>query len=225
VVGGQGGGGGFFGGGPNVNGPFVIGGVYTVALVVDGKTVETKPLRVNDDPEVVLTSVERKRMFDQAMEIHLLQPGITDAGTAFTLLTRQMTEIATTIAGRNDVPADVKASFDAFNKELAVLAPKLATPQGGRGGGGGGRGANESLAAKLGQAKNGLTAGMSPADPTVRAYTEVKAQTPKAIIDLNALIAKAGTLSTMLQKYNLTLTVPSPVKVPEMAGPAKRVSR
>jgi hypothetical protein len=225
VVGGQGGGGGF-GGGPNVNGPFVIGGVYTVALVVDGKTVESKPLRVNDDPEVALTTVERKRMFDQAMEIHLLQPRITEAGTAFTSLTRQMTELATTIGGRTDVPADVKASFDAFNKELAVLAPKLATPQGGRGGGGGGggRGANESLAAKLGQAKNGLTAGMSPADPTVRAYTEVKAQTPKAIIDLNAAIARAGTLSTTLQKYNLTLTVPSPVAVPEVA-PAKRAAR
>ena len=38
-------------------------------------------------------------------------------------------------------------------------------------------------------------AGMSPADPTVRAYTEVKAQTPKAIADLNAVIAKATTLS------------------------------
>jgi len=123
------------------------------------------------------------------------------------------------------VPADVMASFDAFNKELAVLAPKLAAPQGGRGGGGGGgRGANESLAAKLGQAKNGLTAGMSPADPTVRAYTEVKAQTPKAIIDLNAAIAKAATLSTALQKYTLTLTVPAPVAMPEVA-PAKRAGR
>jgi photosystem II stability/assembly factor-like uncharacterized protein len=224
VVVGQGGGGGF-GGGPNVNGPFVIGGVYTVALVVDGKTVESKPLRVNDDPDVALTMVERKRMFDQAMEIHLLQPQITDAGNAFTALTRQMTELATTIGARNDVPAEVKASFDAFNKELAVLAPKLATPPGGRGGVGGGRGANESLAAKLGQAKNGLTAGMSPADPTVRAYTEVKAQTPKAINDLNAAIAKASTLSTTLQKYDLTLTVPSPVKVPETAVPGKRAAR
>ena len=49
----------------NVAGPFVIGGIYNVSLIVDGKTVDTKPLRVNDDPEVVLTSVERKRMFDR----------------------------------------------------------------------------------------------------------------------------------------------------------------
>ena len=223
VVGGQGGGGGF-GAGPNLNGPFVIGGVYTVALVVDGKTVESKPLRVNDDPEVALTAVERKRMFDQAMEIHALQPRLNEATAAHAALTRQLAEITTTIGGRSDVPADVKASVEALTKEVAALAPKLAAPAGGRGGGGGGRGQNESLAAKLGQAKNGLTAGMSLADPTVRAYTEVKAQTPKAINDLNAAIAKAGTLSATLQKYNLTLAVPSPVKMPD-ATPARRAAR
>ena len=74
-----GGGGGGFGGGPNLNGPYVIGGVYTVSLIVDGKTIESKPLRVNEDPEVMLTAVERKRMFDQAMEIHALQPRLIEA--------------------------------------------------------------------------------------------------------------------------------------------------
>ena len=66
---------------------------------------------------------------------------------------------------------------------------------------------------------------MSPADPTVRAYTEVKAQTPKAIADLNAAIAKAATLSTTLAKYNVTLTVPAPVKAPQVAAPAKRAAQ
>jgi hypothetical protein len=195
----------------NVAGPYVIGGVYNVALVVDGKTVDTKPLRVNDDPDVALTSAERKRMFDMAMEIHGLQPRITDASTAHGALTRQMAELTKSIGDRTDVPADVKTSFEAFNKELAALAPKLTTPQG-RGGGGGRGGATESLPAKVGQAKAGLFAGMSPADPTVRAYTEVKAQTPKAIADLNAVIAKAATLAGTLAKYNLTLTVPAPVQ-------------
>jgi photosystem II stability/assembly factor-like uncharacterized protein len=219
-----GGGGGGFGGGANLNGPYVIGGVYTVSLVVDGKTIDSKPLRVNEDPEVALTAVERKRMYDQAMEIHALQPRLTEATTAFTALTRQLTDATTAVAAKTDVPADVKASLEALTKEVAGLAPKLAAPAGGRGGGGGGRGNNESLTAKLGQAKNGLTAGMSPADPTVRAYTEVKAQTPRAIADLNAAIAKAATLSTALAKYNVTLTVPAPVKAPE-AAPVRRAAR
>jgi hypothetical protein len=218
-----GGGGGFGGGGVATAGPYVIGGVYNVALIVDGKTVDTKPLRVNDDPEVILTSTERKKNFDLAMELHAMQPRITDAGVAVASLTRQMNELSTTIAGRTDIPADAKASFDAFNKELTALAPKLALPQGGRGGGGGGRGNNESMAAKLGQAKNGYMGGMTPGDQTVRAYTEVKSQTPKAIADLNALIAKGAALSNTLAKYNLTLTVPEPVKAPEIA-PAKKAS-
>jgi hypothetical protein len=216
------GGGGFGGGGVNVAGPYVIGGVYNVALVVDGKTVDTRPLRVNDDPDVVLTSVERKRMFDMAMEIHALQPRITDASTAHGALTRQMADLTKSIGDRSDIPADVKTSFEAFNKEVAALAPRLTAPQGGRGGGGGRGGATESLPAKVGQAKTGLSAGMSPADPTMRAYTEVKAQTPKAIADLNAVIAKATTLAGTLGRYNLTLTVPAPVQSPAPAMAAKK---
>jgi hypothetical protein len=199
----------------------VIGGVYNVSLIVDGKTLDTKPLRVNDDPEVVLTSAERKRMFDMAMEIHALQPRVTEAATAHGSLTRQTADLATTIGGRNDITADVKASFDTFRQQLAALAPKLAPPQGGRGGGRGG--ATESLVTKIGQAKNGLTAGMSPGDQTVRAYTEVKAQTPRAIADLNAAIAKATTLSATLAKYNLTLTVPPPVPL-EVAPAGKKTA-
>jgi len=218
-----GGGGGGFGGGPNLNGPYVIGGTYNISLIVDGKTIESKPLRVNEDPEVVLTAVERKRMYDQAMEIHALQPSINDATAAHTALTRGLADATTAIAGKSDVPADVKATVEALTKEVGALAPKLAAPAGGRGGGG--RGNNESLSAKLGQAKNGLTAGMSPADPTVRAYTEVKAQTPKAIADINAVIAKASALSTTLAKYNVTLTVPPPVKMPQIAAPAKRAAK
>jgi len=215
-------GGGFGGPAVTLNGPFVIGGVYQVSLLVDGKTVDTKPLRVNDDPEVVLTSLERKRMFDMAMEIHALQPRVADASAAHASLTRQTAEIATALAGRTDVPADVKSLFEAFNKELAALAPKLTAPQGGRGGGGRG-GAPESLMTKVGQAKAGLTAGMTPGDQTTRAYTEVKAQTAKAIADLNAVIAKASAVSAALAPFKLTLTVPAAVQAPP-AAPARRSS-
>jgi hypothetical protein len=119
----------------------------------------------------------------------------------------------------------VKASLESLTKEVAALAPKLAAPAGGRGGGGGGRGNNESLPAKLGQAKNGLTAGMSPADPSVRAYTEVKGETPRVITALNAAIAKASTLSASLAKYNVTLTVPAAVKMPDAAPAARRAAK
>src|SRR5581483_5687298 len=172
------GGGGFGFGGPSVNGPFVMSGVYNVSLIVDGKTVDTKPLRVNDDPEVLLTSAERKRMFEMAMEMHALQARATDAAAAHASLTRQLGDLEKSLGDRADVPADVKASFDAVKKELAGLGPKVAAPQGGRGGGGRG-GATENILTKIGQAKNGLTAGMPVGDQTTRAYTDAKAQLPK----------------------------------------------
>ena len=165
------GGGGGFGFGTQTNGPLVIGGTYNVALVIDGKTIETRPLKVADDPDVVLTSADRKRQYDMAMEMHALQPRVTEAGTAFGSLNRQVNELTTTAASRSDVPADVKGQLEAFKKELDGLAPRLAIPQGGRGGGGGGRGNNESLSGKVGQAKNGFMSGMVVGEQALRAYT------------------------------------------------------
>jgi hypothetical protein len=217
--GGQGGGGGGRGGGSPTAGPLVIPGLYNVALVIDGKTVDTKPLRVSDDPDVALTSLERKRLYDMAMEMHSLQGPVTEAATAYASLASQINDLTTTIAGRNDVAADVKSSFDAFKNELTALAPKLALPPAGRGGGGGGgRGVpNERLVDKIGQAKTGLMGGMTLAEQTTRSYTEVKSQAAKAIVDLNATIVKATALSAALGRYNLTLNVPTPVKVPDAA--------
>src|SRR5204863_6678700 len=103
---------------PAYFGPFLPAGTYHVALVVDGKTVDTKPLRVVDDPDVALTSVERKKMFDAAMEIHALQPSVTSATAADAALTRQVNELAATVGGKSEVPADVKSSFDGVEVEV-----------------------------------------------------------------------------------------------------------
>ena len=220
---GQGGGGGFFGGGNNTAGPWVLAGIYTIALVVDGKTADTKPLRVTDDPEVALTSADRRRMFDLATEMHDLQKRLVEAQTALASLNRQLTELADAIGKRTDLPADVKTSFDAVKKDVDALTPKLTAPAG-RGFGGAGRGDNPSIVTRITQAKNGYTAGMPVTEGTTRAYTEAKNQAPKAVADLNAAIAKAAALSTTLARYDLTLNVPQPVKPIEAAAPVKRSS-
>ncbi len=222
--GGFGGGGGGFGGGAATAGPFVLPGLYNIALVVDGKVVDTKPLRVMADPEVVLTDAERKRLFDMAMEMHELQRRAMAVGAALAPFNTRMAELAKELAGRSDVPPDVKAAFDSVNKALAGLMPRF-TAAGGRGGFGGagaqaaggqagGRGATPapSLLARLGQAKNGLMGGMWPTEQTMRAYTESKAEVPKAIEEVNALFGKAAGLAATLAKYNLSLTAPTPVK-------------
>jgi len=63
---------------------------------------------------------------------------------------------------------------------------------------------------------------MTPGEQTTTAYSSVKADLPKAIADLNATIAKAATLKETLAKFNLTLTVPEPIKAD--AAPARRPS-
>ncbi len=106
--GGGGGGGGFFFGGPNP-GPYVLAGSYNVALVVDGKTADTKPLRVAGDPDVVLTDAQRKQLFDMAIEMHELQKRTTDAAAGLASLNRQIALLSTDMTGNTDIPADAKA--------------------------------------------------------------------------------------------------------------------
>ena len=210
-AGGGGGGGGFGGAGAGNAGPYVLPGTYNVSLLVDGKVADTKPLRVTADPEVVLTEVQRKQLFDMAMEMHELHKRATEIGNALTPFNARMGELSKEIASKSDMPADVKTMFDDVNKELSVLAPKFAPPQGGRGGGGRGGGAPDNPIARLGLAKNAFMGGMWPTQAVMQAYTDAKAQTPKLFADANALLTRASTLSSALAKHNLTLTVPPPV--------------
>ncbi|MBI4475532.1 MAG: glycosyl hydrolase [Acidobacteria bacterium] len=208
-----GGGGGFFGGGATTAGPFALPGTYNIALVIDGKTVDTKPLRVTADPEVLLTELERRKMYDMAMEMHDLQRRATELANTVTGLDRQVAQIATTLGGRNDVAADVKSSFEAFQKDLTGLVQRIVPAAGGRGGGGGGRGgADPSLLGRIGQAKNGFMSGIAVTEQTTRAYNDAKTESPKVVLDVNAILTKAAAVSSSLAKYNITLTVPAAPK-------------
>lgn len=192
-------------------GPWVLPGVYTVELIVDGKVADSKPLRVAADPEVVLTSVERKRMFDMAMEMHDLQRRGAEVANELAPINRQLPEIAKTLESRTDVPDEVKSAFASLNKEIPATVTRFAAlGGGGRGGFGGGRGgqADNNPLARVGQAKNGLMATMSVTEQTTRAYNDAKAQVPKVFTDARALVAKARDVSASLAKYNITLTVP-----------------
>ena len=190
----------------------VLAGTYNVSLVVDGKTLESRPLKVMADPEVVLTEAERKKLFDMAMELHELQRRANEVAAGIAPLNTRLTELSKEAASKSDLPADLKASVDTLQKDVAELAPKLAMPLfGGRGGGRGG-GAADSLVARLAQAKTAMMGGMWPTEASMRAYTDSKAQLPKAIADANVLFTRAATLGSALAKHSLTLTAPTPIK-------------
>jgi hypothetical protein len=185
--------------------------MYTVALMVDGKTVDSKPLRVTGDPEIVLTDAERRKLFDMAMELHELQRRAAETASAITPLNSRMTELAKEIGAKTDVPADVRTSFETLSKDIAALTPKLTPPQGGGFGGGGAAAAaarNHPIG-RLGLTKAGLSGGMWPTEQIVRGYTDSKAQVPKLIAEANGLLSRASALSNALTTHNLTLTVPA----------------
>jgi photosystem II stability/assembly factor-like uncharacterized protein len=225
--GGRGGGGRGGGGGGN-QGPHVMPGTYNVALIVDGKTVETKPLKIVSDPAVQMTDVQRRRYNDIVMDLHDLQRRGTQMTNALNPFYTQMTDIAGKIGGMSNVPAAVKTQFETVNKEFDAVRVKFGVPPpppqagggrgGGGGGGGGGRGGgaagpNPDLVNRAGTVK-GQIANIweMPSDALLKQYNDVKLALPKAIADANALLVKAMPLSQALKKYDVTLTVPSPVK-------------
>jgi photosystem II stability/assembly factor-like uncharacterized protein len=215
------GGGGFGGGGAaGIPGPMVLGGSYTVALLVDGKSVDTKPIKVAGDPEVALTEAQRKQLFDMALEMHELQKRAGEASQGVASLNRQIAQLSTDVGGKSDIPADVKSAFEALKTDTAAMLTRLPPAPAGFGrGGGGGRGGNDpSLTGKIGQAKNGLMGGMWPTSVTMKAYNDARTDAPKVLADANALFAKAASMSTSLAKYSVKLDAPKPVDV----GPAPK---
>ena len=141
---GGGGGGGGFGGGAGNAGPYVLPGTYNIALVVDDKTIETKPIKIVADPEIQMNDVQRKRYNDILMDLNEMQRKGTPVQQALNSIYSQMSGangIATKVKDSTALPAAVKTQFDAFNKEFESIRIKLGVPivaGGGRGGGGGG---------------------------------------------------------------------------------------
>jgi len=143
--GGRGGGGGF-GGGGNA-GPFVMPGTYNVALVVDGNTVETKPIKVVADPESQLNDLQRKRYNDILMDLHDMQRKGMPVQQALNSLFTQMSGVAAKVKESTTVPANVKTQFEAFSKEFDAVRAKFGVPMAAGGGGRGGGGAAAAAAA------------------------------------------------------------------------------
>ena len=216
--GGGGRGGGGFGAGGGIQGPLVVPGTYNVALVVDGKTIETKAMKIVADPLEQISDAQRKRYFDMAMDLHEMQK----RGTAMTAALQSIyTQLADSKSKTDAAAVDVKTALAAFTKDFDAVRPKFGVPapvqaQGGFGGGGGRGGAApdpNNVAGKVGTVKtNVLAFSDMPSDTIVKQYADVKLALPKAIAEGNAVIAKATSLAATLKKAGIDLPVPATVK-------------
>jgi hypothetical protein len=200
-------------------------GSYNVALVVDGRAVETKPMRVIMDPAVPLTVAQRTRYNDIVTDLHAMQRTGTPVASALGAIAPQLNDIASRIAGMSNVPAGVKTQFDALNRDFNAVRVKFgivaAAAGGGRGAGGGGGGGGGGRGGGGGaidpanvfgriSALKGSIAGLweLPSPALVSQYNEVKLAFPRAMTEANSVLARARTLSQALQDHGITLRVP-----------------
>ncbi len=219
-AGGGGGGGGFGGrgGGGGTQGPQVLPGTYTVALVSDGKVVDTKPLTIAMDPQVQMTTLARAQYNTLLMDLHGMHRRGADAAAQLTALYAEMQKVVPKVDSSSATPA-VKTQFAAFRKEFDALRPKFgvgipAVTFAPGGGGGGGRGgaagpeANANVMARVGTVKGAIMGTWeTPSASLMKQVAEVKAALPPAITVANAFMVKARAMSATLAPFGLTLTV------------------
>ncbi|HEX8029818.1 MAG TPA: hypothetical protein VF491_15200 [Vicinamibacterales bacterium] len=185
----QGGGGGGFGGGGN-NGPNVLPGEYRVTLVVDGKDVATKNIRVTGDKDMPMTDADRKTWHDTALALHDMQRVANAAADAVTTLGAQMTAIEALLKTAANAPAAAKTAITDANTKLTDLRRRLGLNQGGGGGGGGFGGQQGNVRGQLGQTKGQIMGSTSlPTAQQVRSSGELREDLTKVVADTNELIA------------------------------------
>jgi hypothetical protein len=186
-----GGGGGGFGGGGN-NGPNVLPGDYRVTLVVDGKDVATRTVRVSGDKDMPMTDAERKTWHDMALGLHELQRVANSAAESVNTLATQLTAAEAMLKSAANAPAAAKSAITDANTKLTDLRRRLGLNQGGGGfgGGGGGFGGQQAnVRGQLGQVKGQIMGSTSmPTAQQLRQAGELREDLQKVIADTNDLI-------------------------------------
>jgi hypothetical protein len=211
----QAGGGGFggFGGGGDA-GPYVTPGLYHVSLLVNGNTVDTKPIQIIKDPAIELSGVERVAYDEMLLRLHQLQGRGNGMATSLDALYAQVVEIAGAMGDREDVPDEVKSDFTGFQESFDALRVKFGVPIPAGGGGrrfgrrGGGDPAN--VLSRASTLKSNIMAFWEPpSGAAVSQFYEVTALLDSAIHDAEGLLDQARTLAETLEEFDITLEIPA----------------
>jgi photosystem II stability/assembly factor-like uncharacterized protein len=216
AAGGAGAGGGFGRGGGGANqGPQVLPGTYTVAMVVDGKTVESKPLTIVMDPMVQLTAAQRVAYNTLATDLHTAQQAGAAAAAPMTALLAEVRKAATKMDSTPTLADSVKTQFATFRKDFDAVRAKLGVGApaftAGPGGGGAGFGANDAnVLARLGAVKSGMLGLWETPSASVQSQaTSAKAALEAAVAESKTFMARARTMSALLAANGITMAVPA----------------
>lgn len=166
-------------------------GDYRVTLVVDGKDIATKTLRVSGDRDMPMTDAERKTWHDTALGLHEMQRVGNAAAEAVTTLATQLSAAEALMKSAANPPASAKSAITDAATKLADLRRRLGLNQQGGGGGGGGFGGQQgNVRGQLGQTKGQILGSTSmPTAQQIRSSVELREDLTKAVADTNELIA------------------------------------
>jgi photosystem II stability/assembly factor-like uncharacterized protein len=208
---GQGGGGGF--GAAALLGPNVLPGEYRITLVVEGKEVATKPLRVSGDAAMPMSDADRKTWHDTTFTLHELQKAANDAADAVTTLETQLTTAESLLKTAGSAPGGGKQAIEEAGKRLAGLRPQLGVGQTGGGGFGGGQ--NPNVRARIGQLKAQMMGSTSaPTAMQLRSATEAREDLAKVVQEVNDLTTAVPQIYEKLGAAGLKPAALNAVKMP-----------
>src|SRR5687767_12284383 len=167
-----------------------MAGDYRVTLVVDGKDVATKTVRVSGDKDMPMTDAERKTWHDTALNLHDLQKVANEAANAVTTLASHLAAAETLMKSASNPANQGGVALAEAQTKLADLRRRLGLnqPQGGGGGGGFG-GQQQNVRGQLGQVKGQIMGSTSmPTAQQIRSAGELREDMTKVIADVNELI-------------------------------------
>jgi len=202
----------------------VTPGNYTVALVADGKVIDSRPMRVIGDPEVRFTVAERAAYDKLVTDLHAAQGRGSAVASRLNTLGTQIAIAKSKLDSTKNVSDAAKAKLDALEKAFDGIRVKFGvaegrvpgarpTPgQGGGGGGGGfGRGGGnpDDALGRVGIVKNALIGVWEAPSAGTRAQAmAATAALEAAMREAPAVFGLVAGVNDALKPSGLTLHVP-----------------
>jgi photosystem II stability/assembly factor-like uncharacterized protein len=175
------------------NGPFVLPGEYRVALVLDGKEVGARNVRVHSDASMPMTDADRKVMHDTAFELHQLQRTAAEAAEKIAAISGQVAVVQNLLGQVSNPPTAAKALLEDLAKRLSALRRQFGVPAPGQPASSpGGPGRAPQLRNQIASVKGQIMASTSPpTEQQMRMTREAREDLAKAIAEINDAIASA----------------------------------
>jgi Sortilin, neurotensin receptor 3, len=209
---GGGGGGGGFGGGTQYQGPLAVPGTYTVALVADGRVLDSKPLRLTMDPAVQLTGGDRVRYNGIVADLHEFHRRGVDAARPLATLYDEVLRVVPRVDS-SSAPAAMKSEWSAFRAQFDSVRVRFGVPAAAGGGFGGGAAAQAAATAnvlgRVGQLKGQLQGTWElPSAGLMRQVNAARSELSTAMLQVRAVLERARAVARSLARAGVTMTVP-----------------